>query len=600
VESEFDSPYVMEALRRTDSIPELDDTAKDKLRRFLALFEELRARKDSVSPHELVKEALEATPYQTRLLTSPGGTQKMANVLKFLNILREYSAREAGGIGGFLQFYETMRFYGPREEAAPLEMYSGNTVKLMTIHAAKGLEFPVVVVADMSRSFNFDKGRFLISRETEIACDPWEESAERSCGRAIVFAERKEKQLAEERRLLYVAMTRARDYLILAGACRLEKEHDVERARSPLDWLIGVLTEEVSVPPSGEACEASFGEARVSISVNAPDATVPVVQSARSLLERYAPQIEAGEKIPVPEHVTERRSLTVKGVVERIVLRAASERPLSPPAELSVTQLVLFEVCPHKFLLQEMMNFPDRDVLPQLGFGSTTQPFPEIESLDLPSDVFTGVGGRRFGDRVHQCLEQIDLAAQEEVNVSEIVSRLFPSPEERGAAEELIGRFLRGEEACRLRTARELYREFPIKAIVDNVVIRGVVDVLYLDGDNVWTILDFKTSTLPPKDSSQWGAYRFQMSLYGFLLSEALSTPPQKAILYFLQSVLSESLALSREASGQTREKIVSIVRAIARGELEKRTGGNCQKCEYAALCLPECLATRSSTEGKA
>lgn len=600
VENEFDSPYVMEALRRADSISELDDPAKDRLRRFLALFEELRARKDSVSPHELVKEALEATPYQTRLLTSPGGTQKMANVLKFLNILREYSAREAGGIGGFLQFYETMRFYGPREEAAPLEMYSGNTVKLMTIHAAKGLEFPVVVVADMSRSFNFDKGRFLISREMEIACDPWEESAERSCGRAIVFAERKEKQLAEERRLLYVAMTRARDYLILAGACRAEKECDVERARSPLDWLIGVLREEVSPPSSGEACEASFGEARVPMSVNPADVTVPVVESAQSLLERYAPQIEAGEKIPVPEHVTEEHSVTVKEAVERIVLRAASERPLSPPAELSVTQLVLFEVCPHKFLLREVMNFPDRDEMSQLGFGSTGQPFPGGELLDLPSDVFTGARGRRFGDRVHACLEQVDLRAKEAANLSEIVSRLFSLSEEKGAAEKLIRRFLRSEEACRLRNARELYREMPVKAIVENVVIRGIVDVLYRDADGDWTILDFKTGTLPPINSSQWQAYRFQMSLYGFLLSEALSTPPQKAILYFMESGVSECLSLSREATGQTREKIASIVRAIAESDFAKTKGDSCQKCEYAPLCLPECPTTRSSMEGKA
>lgn len=600
VESEFDSPYVMEALRRVDSISELDDPAKDKLRRFLALFEELRATKDSVPPHELVKQALEATPYQTRLLTSPGATQKMANVLKFLNILREYTAREAGGIGGFLQFYEVMRFYGPQEEAAPLEMYSGNVVKLMTIHAAKGLEFPLVVVADMSRFFNFDRGRFLVSREMEIACEPWEESAERSCGRALVFAERKGKQLAEERRLLYVAMTRARDYLILAGACRAEKEYDVERARSPLDWLLGVLTEEVSLPPSGEACEASFGEAGVSISVNPPDAAVPAVGSAESLLERYAPQIEAGEKIPVPEHLGEKHSVAVKEVVERIVSRAASGRPLSPPAELSVTQLVLFEVCPHKFLLREVMNFPDRDVLLQLGFGSTMQPFPEIESLELPSDVFTGARERRFGDRVHQCLEQIDLAAQEEMKISETVSRFFSLPGERGAAEELIGRFLRSEEACCLRNARELYRELPIKAIVDDVVIRGVVDVLYLDGDNVWAILDFKTGALPPKNSSQWGAYRFQMSLYGFLLSEALSIPPQKAILYFMESGVLECLSLSREATEQTREKVASIVRAIAQSGFAKVKGDTCQKCEYASLCLPEFLTTRSLREGKA
>lgn len=600
VESELDSPYLLEALRRSHAIAEIDGEERDGLRQFLSLFEELQARKDSMLPHMLLKRVLEATPYQTRLLASPGGTQKMANVLKFLDILREYAAREPGGIGGFLQFYDVMRFYGPQEDAAPLEMYSGNLVKLMTIHAAKGLEFPLVVVADMSRRFNFDTGRFLISREMEIACDPWEESAERSSGRALVYAERKEKQLAEERRLLYVAMTRARDHLILAGSCRPEKECHPERARSPLDWLLGALTEEAPLPPSGDASEVLFGEAAVSLSVNPPSSLVSAQESVPSLLERYAPRIKAGEKIPVPEDVGKEDSAAVRKAIERIISRGCSERPLSHPAELSVTQLVVFETCPYRFLLRELMNFPDREVMSQVGLGSGIEPFPGMESLELPSDDATAARGRRFGDNVHACLEQINLGVQEEANVSETVSRFFSSPGERGDAMAMIQRFLDSQEGRRLRMARELYREMPVRTIVDNVVIRGTVDVLYLDADNVWTVLDFKTGAPSPEDSWQRRAYRFQMFLYGFLLSDALGASPQKGIIHFLQSCVSDNLLLSRESTEQTREAVSRILRAIAQNDFAKLKGDRCRNCEYAVPCLSEFVTTRSSTEEKA
>lgn len=587
VEDEFDSPWVMEALRRADSISRIADDEKEKLQRFLSLLDQLRSKKDSMHLHELVKAALRATPYQTRTLASPGGAQKAANVSKFSNILREYDARESAGIGGFLRYYEVIRFYGPQEEEAPLESFSGDVIKLMTIHSAKGLEFPVVVVVDMARPFNFDRGKFLVSKEMEIGCDPWQESAERSGGRRLVFNERKEKQLAEEERLLYVAMTRARDHLILAGSYRPEKEYDPEKANCPLDWLLAIVGQETSLPEPGDSSEVFLGEARVRISVNPAVEAVADTSAERPLIERYMERIAAGEKIPVPDDLSKKYLSQVKEVMERIASRSPAEL-LSPPAELSVTQLMLFEQCRRKFLLHEMMNFPDREVMEKLGSSSGEKPTVESHSLELPSESLVGARGRRFGELVHACLEQIDLRAAEPRDLSATITCFFPSPEEARTAEEFIRSFLRSREAAHLRNARQLHRELQVKAVLENVVITGVIDVLYLDDESRWSILDFKTGPLPPEDSWQRHAYAFQILLYAFLVAEAVGRCPEKAVLYFLEPATSRLIPTGAQEIEQTKKRIAEIIDAIARQDFVRAEGLHCQQCEYAAVCLSQ------------
>jgi ATP-dependent helicase/nuclease subunit A len=597
VKDELDSPWVMEALRGASSVSLISEEEREKLQQFLSLLDGLRKRKDSLHLHELVKAALGATPYRTRLLASPGGRQKAANVLKFLNILRQYDSREANGIAGFLRFYEGMRSYGPQEEEAPLEAFSADVVKLMTIHSAKGLEFPVVVVADMARPFNFDTGKILVSKEMEIGCDPWEESKDRSCGKRLVFDERKEKQLAEEQRLLYVAMTRARDHLILAGGYKPEREYDIETARFPLDWLLGVVGRCASLPEPPDSTEVLVGEARVRISVNPGVEAAGDSRAGRCLMEEYTERIAAGEKIPMPDKSSEVYHPQVKKVMERIAARPQAGC-ISLPAELSVSQLMLYEECPCKFLLHEMMGFPEREVMRELGLCPSAE-FPiEREVRESPSERAVGPRGRRFGELVHGCLEQIDLRAEEPQDLPATVARFFSVAEEARAAEDLIRRFLRSEAAAHLRCAREIYRELRVQAVLDSVILTGIIDVCYPGDTSRWTILDFKTGTVPEEDSWQYRSYSFQMLVYAVLIAQAMGACPEKAVLYFLESGAFQLVQTGASEIEQTRKRIAHIIEAVARGEFPRGERLHCNECEYTVVC-PSQDENHSVTGGK-
>ncbi len=587
VEREFASPYVMEALRRAGSLSGISEDDKLSLQRFLSLLENLRRKKDSLAIHELVKTALDSTPYLTRILASRDGMQKAANVQKLLGILRQYGVRESGGIAGFLRLCELMKSYGPEEEEAALESFSGDAVKLMTIHAAKGLEFPVVVVADMARRFNFDRGKFFISKELEIACNPWQESSEDSPGRRLAFEGAKEKQLAEEKRLLYVAMTRARDHLILAGGYVPPKEPKIDKAGCPMDWLLGVLNQEADLPEPGSSIEVQLGDSSVRICVDPDEGTVAPPPARRSLIERYFEQIAAGEPVPVPDSETQRLLPEVRRALQRIASRPPAE-PHSPPAELSVSQLMLLEECPYKFFLREIANLPDWEVMKRLGLCPDVAPDAERFPLETQTQFSPGVGGRRFGELVHACLEQIDFRAGEGQDVATIISRYFSSTEEADAAERLIRAFLLSDEAEHLRNAREIHREIAAKALLNGVVVSGVIDVLYLDGENRWTILDFKTGSADADGVSRPSAYEFQMLLYALLVAQATGACPKKAVIYFLGPRISRTVRTGKEELEKTREKVAGIIAAIPRREFARTTGPKCDQCEYSALCMPQ------------
>jgi ATP-dependent helicase/nuclease subunit A len=593
-EAKTDSPYLIEAIRRVDSVSGIADEEKGKLRDFLNVLEELRRKKDSMPLHELVKAALDSSLYLTRTLAGPEGTQKAGNVMKFLDILREYDGRERGGIGGFLKFCELMRSYGPQEEEAALESFSGDAVKVMTIHAAKGLEFPVVVVADMARRFNFDKDKFLVSREMEVGCDSWEESEPRSCGRKLVFRERKEKQVAEEERLLYVAMTRARDHLFLAGTYRSEKEFEIDAASSPLDWVLAVMGQEVCLPKPGDSVEGFLGEARVKIRLVGGEEMAPGIAAARSLVDRYAELLAAGDKLPVSDALAERLLPEVKKAIGRIATRRLAE-PGSAPAEISVTQLMVYEECPYKFYLQEVLKFPDGEVMKELGLSPAIALDIETPAFEDRDESAEAPARRRFGGLVHACLEQIDLRVEEPEDVRAVVGRFFSSSKEALAAEELIRGFLSSEEAGQLHSARELYREIAVKAVVNDVVVRGVIDVLFLDEGERWGILDFKTGLEEAEEREEMKLYDFQMRLYSFLVAEATAAVPNNAILYFLGSGTSRRVEIGAGELEETKKKVGEMLAAMGAGQFARGTGCECGRCEHRLVCnWPEegCSAT--------
>jgi ATP-dependent helicase/nuclease subunit A len=182
------------------------------------LLNRLRRLQGLVPIAELISLALNETSYDTFTLTQFMGVQQYANIHKLIGLARQYQTTEAATLSDFLRYVVKLMEDGAQEGEAQIESEQGNTVKLMTVHSAKGLEFPVVLLPDVDRTFKYDAGSLLFDEELGLGLKLRSSSGDWQITSRHQLVAQREKQLSllEMKRLLYVAMTRAKDRLVLS------------------------------------------------------------------------------------------------------------------------------------------------------------------------------------------------------------------------------------------------------------------------------------------------------------------------------------------------------------------------------------------------
>lgn len=239
---------------------ESPQTCAGKARDFLAQFQRWRELIRHSSLTQCIESALTETHYEALLLAGERGPERVANLRQLVALARRFDPFQREGLFRFLQFIVEQEEVEARHE--PAELFHENAVRLMTIHASKGLEFPVVVVTGLGNRFNLrDLSNDILLHEDLGLCPKVLPPESRTKYPSLVhwLAGQREKRalLGEELRLLYVALTRARDTLILTGAASRRDEitrweeaaainnHSLVKAGCFLDWLRLWFTNEV-------------------------------------------------------------------------------------------------------------------------------------------------------------------------------------------------------------------------------------------------------------------------------------------------------------------------------------------------------------------
>jgi ATP-dependent helicase/nuclease subunit A len=232
-------------IARTDGDLYLTLSAGDRehLERFAEWFAAERAAAPTRSAAELLLRAIAFGDYDRHVLALPWGERRLANIHKLLRLARRFEAAEGRDLRGFLDHVAHRRAHAESSEPHAPTGSEPDAVRLMTIHAAKGLEFPVVCLADLGRGGNGTPPDLLVDGErvglrlarldgsASVACLHYEKLAE----------ERRRAESAEEERIVYVAMTRARERLLVSGACDFERWS----GGAPITWLAPALVPEL-------------------------------------------------------------------------------------------------------------------------------------------------------------------------------------------------------------------------------------------------------------------------------------------------------------------------------------------------------------------
>ena len=242
-----------------------DGILREKLQKFFKVLEHFRSCVPYTPMHELLWKIYEETGYFDYVCAMPAGSQRKANLEMLAEKAAAYESTSYRGLFNFVRYIENLQKYEVDFGEASTIGEEENTVRIMSIHKSKGLEFPIVFVAGMGKNFNKQdtRGKLLIDADLGIGTD-YLDSEKRIKGPTLkknVMKRRMElKALGEELRVLYVALTRAKEKLILTASSRkledriakwsaVADEHGaipytiLTLASSYLDWILMSIPE---------------------------------------------------------------------------------------------------------------------------------------------------------------------------------------------------------------------------------------------------------------------------------------------------------------------------------------------------------------------
>jgi len=308
----------------------------------------LRALASRATIAELLEEVCAATDFEAVCLTQFQGTQKVANVRKLIELARDWERKRFFSLRDFVRTVRRMAETEPREPEAPLVGEQDDVVRLMTIHQAKGLEFPVVIVPDLGRASNPDNRIPALDEELGIVGGPIDATGRVVVGHAgldVHRARERDRERAEQARLFYVACTRAKDVLVLLegkGDARYLATGEGDRT----SWCHQVWD------VVGRERIAEF------VPAGADDRTLALPDGSAVRLERAGRHLAAAAGEPPAREVR----VAPAGPGERAQVARVLDFVPPPPAAVvtSPTALADFRRCPRQYWYRQVLGLPER------------------------------------------------------------------------------------------------------------------------------------------------------------------------------------------------------------------------------------------------
>jgi ATP-dependent exoDNAse (exonuclease V) beta subunit len=439
------------------------------------------------------------------------GARGAANIDKFLALARDASARMS--LDEFVDQIALRREEDPSEPDAPPDD-AVDAVKIMTVHSAKGLEFPVVFVAALHKGVESKPPVVAFSRKIGLGVR-WRNPARREdiddLYQRALREERERRDLEESHRLLYVAMTRAEERLILSFS---------SSGRKLGNWA-GTVTEALQFDP------AQLGDEVVTRAT--PDGRE---WRLRLFATDHAPELIAR---PLAERGEDVEYLDAPGVSGQ------------QNGNATVTDLVAFANCPRAYYLGGYLGLK-----PQKQGASSGG----ISAADLGSQAHALLAGEPVAD-----------ADPEAVRLAEVFRQ---SPLGRRAA-----------------TARRVEREFDFLMAMNDLVIRGKVDLWFEEGGEV-TLVDYKTDDVTRAQAHERAQdYALQLRLYALAVERASGRPPSHAWLHFLRPNTAVAVDLGPSLLDSPGETVREFQEAQASLRFPLKEGPRCRRCPFVKDLCP-------------
>lgn len=519
------------------------------------------ARQHSLS--DLIWQLYRDTKYYDYVGGMPGGKQRQANLRALFDRARQYEESSFRGLFRFLRFIERMQDRGGDLGAARALSEQEDVVRIMTIHSSKGLEFPVVFVAGISRQFNMMDLRksYLLDKEYGFACKYTNPELRITYPSLPQIAFKRKKQLeliAEEMRVLYVALTRAKEKLILVGSLK-------DRDKTLKNWRNAQSHGEWQLMDYLRASAKSYS-----------DWIGPALARHQQNSDFYG----GGAERHVPADIIEHPSCWKMSLVDAAGLRKADEEEAVEQDAMAYIQT--FQPVPvdspysEEIAKQLAWKYERESAVVNLSKQTVTELKRQVEIQERGNALQVVKPRKKIYERpafmqakkmtaaergtfTHLVMQQVDVrkeVTEESIStlILDLVQREYMTAEQaEGIRVAEIARFFQTDVAKRMKNSDHIEREVPFSLMIpaheaysdwdgpdELVMVQGIIDCLFTDAEGT-VLLDYKTDRI--KDRFPGGfeqakpilekRYAVQIQLYSRAVEEILGISLSSRYLYF-------------------------------------------------------------------
>ncbi len=529
-----------------------------KLISFLEFIEGYRKMAGYTPIHELVRMLIYDTGYVTHVAAMGTAKKRIANVDMLIEKAKAYEDTSFHGLFNFLRYIEKLKKYELDMGEADVFSESDNVVRIMSIHKSKGLEFPVVIVGDMDKRYNLmdANDRIILNAEYGIGMDYVDLNyriRRKSLIKRIIAESSKLNMIGEELRILYVALTRASEKLILIGsvgdALKAEAEWKLRAGSEGGDYAYVY-----SALNYLDLCAPAFFQA-----VPGAEYSYSYIEAKDLYEEKTEVKVQSGEENVLVMSVPEKQKPEVMQIVAE---KAMPDEDCAQNIKARFTWQYPYKqstTLPGKYSVSELKHMTmeeteDETVIVPDAEPDKPVPFfmKECEESDEESSY---AGGTNRGNAYHKFFEFFDYnveadkaAIQEQLNNLVIAEKISKEYAELINVSKYVA-FLKSDIGLRMKRAAlagELFREqqfitgFPAEELKteaagckDIVLLQGIIDAYFVENGEI-VIVDYKTDRVTTENYEYilTNRYKRQLELYGATLAQITGKNVKERVIY--------------------------------------------------------------------
>lgn len=503
----------------------------EKAHRFLALLKELREDEEYMTLDEWIWNIYTKTGYMNYVNLMPNGALRVSNLRMLFERAKQYEEASFKGLYNFINFIDKIKFNQEDLKAAKIIGENENVVRIMTIHKSKGLEFPVVILAGVGKQFNFRDLNGKILLDQDLGMGPQYIDSDRyiefkTLAKKALAIKEKNEAISEEMRILYVALTRAKEKLIIVG-----RQKDVNKKMSEKQKLLEIYS------------------------------TIDYNKINPYLLQKYKTYLDWLELIYLKEGVANTKNLSTVNINKREKTSVKIENEVEDISKKIIEESnknndeqekeKIKEILNWQYKHQSIEGIPTKTSVSKLKEKREQEVQITQEPKFINEEAKTKLTGAQKGTLIHLCLQK--MKETEEYNLEKITElieelkdkEIITEIEAQNIDKEKLLEYTNSQLWTELKQAKEIHKEHPfyinIKASKiynqinkeddEDILVQGVIDLFFIDKDDKLILVDYKTDYVQ-HENELVEKYKGQLDLYKEALEQSLNKKVDKMCIY--------------------------------------------------------------------